>query len=310
MSIAKPLKRVYGQISNRTPLHLGQWAPIVGTGLAAIGSLYLIFAANMEADQNEGSDQGILEYNEQDPEYCQHAGEEDSSEPSISPRRSSPVIDRRRSAEIARTITRASTTPRITHTTTYQSENSVDPGGRRKVTRWLNLASMQLAAKAHTQFQDSGFHAKERSNFPEVPGETFRNKDLPEFQKAYSNSPIPRSRASSFIGSESSNGEGSSRVPLDVARHLSLPGPSSARLITRPRQARTLPSKGGSCAVAERPGDDTFYNSPSTRHRSLSTGTVASQAHVSRASSVFEVSPTTLTPSGQDAPPKIVVSSD
>lgn len=269
----------------------------------------------MEADENEDGNRGTsvnAEACEQDSRCGELATDRDDSPgpPFATPQSDFQVIDGKASIEIARTHTAASINQRIPRTVTNQSEKSLDPGGRRKVTRWLNIASMQLAAKAHSQFQDSGFNAKERSNFPEVPGEKLRNKDLPEFQKAYSNSPIPRSRASSFVGSESSNGEGSSQIPLDVARHLSLPGPSSARLVTRPRHAHTLPSRNSSYTVPEEHVSDSFDGFVSSRGRSISTGTVGSIAHESKTSSVVEVSPTTLTPSGQDAPPKIVVSSD
>ncbi|KAJ5242738.1 uncharacterized protein N7469_001065 [Penicillium citrinum] len=278
---------------------IGQWAPVVGTGLAAIGSLYILFAANMEADeQEEGSQDRTTNTNCSSNECLRVSNLEnlDNASHNISPEQpdqspfySSQTLDDRHSAEMVRAITTENSIgPRIPRIKTNQSEKSIDPGGRKKVTRWLNLASKQLAVKAHSQFQDSGFNAKERSSFPEVPGENFRNRDLSEFQKAYSNSPIPRSRASSFIGSESSNGEGSSRTPLDIPRHLSLPVSSSSRLVTRPRHAHTLPSRGGSCGY----GEESYDGTPPSRD------------------SLSETSPTSLGPSGQDAPPRIVVSSD
>ncbi|KAJ5397885.1 hypothetical protein N7509_005998 [Penicillium cosmopolitanum] len=295
---------------------IGQWAPIVGTGLAAIGSLYVLFAATMDADESENDDQEIRldadanadasEHNSNCTEYTSRGNSPESLD-SISPQRSSQMIDGSPSTEIVRTSTQASISPRLPRTATNQSERSVHSGGRRKVTQYLNLASMKLAAKAHDQFQDSGYHAKGLSSFPEVPGEIFRNENLPEIQRAYS--PIPRSRASSFIGSESSHGEGSSRVPLEIPRHLSLPGPPTpTRPITRPRHAYTLPSRGGSCAVGGGHLGDTLDEVPFARDTGIETAAETSIAHASRPSAL-EVSPTTLTPNSQEAP-KIVVSSD
>lgn len=271
----------------------------------------------MDADESESDDQEIRlnadanadasEHNSNCTEYTSRDNNPESLD-SISPQRNSQLIDGSPSTEIARTSTQASINPRLPRTATNQSEGSVHSGGRRKVTQYLNIASMKLAAKAHDQFQDSGYHAKGLSSFPEVPGESFRNENLPEIQRAYS--PIPRSRASSFIGSESSHGEGSSRVPLEIPRHLSLPGPPTpTRSITRPRHAYTMPSRASSCAVSEGHVGSTLNEVPSTRDTSIENDAATSIAHETRPSSAIEVSPTTLTPNSQEAP-KIVVSSD
>jgi hypothetical protein len=61
-------------------------------------------------------------------------------------------------------------------------------GGRRKVAMLFNLASYTMAAKAHTNMEDSGFNTTERTSFPEIPGEHFRNIDLPDIMNAYKNS--------------------------------------------------------------------------------------------------------------------------
>jgi hypothetical protein len=44
----------------------------------------------------------------------------------------------------------------------------------------LELASKQLAVKA------TGHYGQESTHFPEVPGESFRNKDLASIQESYS----------------------------------------------------------------------------------------------------------------------------
>jgi hypothetical protein len=65
------------------------------------------------------------------------------------------------------------------------------------------LASRTLAAKVHTTMEVSGFKTAERTSFPEVPGEHFRNKDLLDITNAYNNSLTPRrTRASQRLDSE------------------------------------------------------------------------------------------------------------
>ncbi|CAI7641235.1 unnamed protein product [Penicillium pancosmium] len=120
---------------------IGQWAPIVGTGLAAIGSLYVLFAATMDADESENDDQEIRldadanadasEHDSNCTEYTSRGNSPESLD-SISPQRSSQMIDRSPSKEIVRTTTQASISPKLPRTTTNQSERSVHSGGRRK----------------------------------------------------------------------------------------------------------------------------------------------------------------------------------
>lgn len=192
----------------------------------------------------------------------------DNADSSTGSRRSSQSNDEPSSPGMARTETQRSisTTKR---TMTNQSEQA-DPAGRRKVARFLNMASMRVAAKAHSQFEDSGFNRQGGEAFPEVPGEVFRNVNLPNIQKAYINSPIARSRASSFvesIESDSSNGQGNSTTPLGLSRYLSLPDP--ARTPTRPRHSNTLPSIGSSSDLASQHDTRVLHGDPSTWPRSV-----------------------------------------
>lgn len=233
---------------------------------------------------------------------------------SASSRRSSLSHHRPGSTEIARTATRPSVSGTFRRSTTNQSEQTVDVGGRRKVARILNMASKQLAAKTYTQFNDSGFNPRGLTDFPEIPGEMYRNKNLPEVQKAYSNTPIPRSRASSFIGSirdESPNGEGSSRkIQQNSQRNLSLPVTQPPRVVTRQRQftfpARQDTSFDGICHQRSSSGD--VEGEPSSRQRSSSGGSKSGRDHASRTPSIPEVSPTHMVFDKQDTSPKIVVS--
>lgn len=157
------------------------------------------------------------------------------------------------SNELNRAGTEPSVSSTIRRATTNQSGKSVDTGGRRQVARLLNLASKQLAAKAHIHMEDSGFNAQEKLKFPEIPGESLRNEKLSDIQRAYSNTPLPRSRATSFAGSvesDSSNGEGSSRILQGPFRQLSLQVPPPARTTSRRPHSNTLPSRRSSFEYA------------------------------------------------------------
>ena len=88
--------------------------------------------------------------------------------------------------QLAHGRTQPSESTTIRRASTSQSEQAIGSGGRWKVARLLNMASGRLAAKVHSQFEDSGFNAQEKTNFPEIPGESLRNKNLRGIQKAYS----------------------------------------------------------------------------------------------------------------------------
>ncbi|KAJ5546151.1 hypothetical protein N7494_003736 [Penicillium frequentans] len=183
---------------------IGQWAPIVGTGLAIVGSLYLMFAADMEA---EAEQTGPPQENTQVCVDCGGNAIRDSTNSSTSPRRSGSIVEAP-SPDIERTATFSTIRQALT------SQSGSDPGGRRQVARFFNVVSTYMAAKAHTNFEDTGFEVQERTNFPEIPAEIFRNERLNDIRIAYNHTPLPRSRATSFVGSDTSNGEGSSsRIP-------------------------------------------------------------------------------------------------
>lgn len=295
-------------------MDIGQWAPVVGTGIAAVGSLYLLLAADMEAEENE-EEHPDEQPNTRTVERCTRCDacviSDGDGDGSTSSRTSSQSHGSRTSTEIARTATQPSISVIVRRSTTNQSEHTIDAGGRRKVARLLNMASRQLAAKAYNQFHDSGFNPQGLTDFPEVPGEPFRNKNLRDFQKAYSNTPLPRSRAGSFIesiNSDSPNGEGSSRTPQGSSRHLSLPVSPPPHVVTRQRHSNTLPSSEGSFEITGHHDCRNPDGHPSGRQRSSSGGSNSNPEHTSRSPSIPEVSPTDVTFDGQATSPKIVVS--
>ena len=288
-----------------------------------IGSLYLLLAADMEAEENESQEpeteapqpDGRVDAQCQACARCHHHTDSDviTDKDSDSPRSSQSEMGQF-SMELGRPATEPSvSSTMIRRATTNQSIKSVNTGGRRQVARLLNLASRQLAAKAHNHMEDSGFNAQEKMKFPEIPGEFLRNEKLPDIQKAYSNTPLPRSRATSFIGSvrsDSSNGEGSSRILQAPFRQLSLQVPPPARMTGHRPHSNTLPSRRSSFEytiqqrgtitprMTEEPGSSNMMpRSEQPANPSPNT-----------APSGFQIGINT-TPCSQDTAPQIVVSS-
>lgn len=223
----------------------------MGTGLAAIGSLYLILASDMalEVEKDQESDPQVPNHpaNGADPiqcEACNRTISNTTTTPLSDPQWSSEnERNHPASTELGRTATGPSITTPIRHALTNQSEKTIDRGGRRKVAQILNVMSRQVTTKAHFHMEDSGFNEEEKANWPEIPGEGLRNDKLSDFQRTFKS---PRSRSPSFVGSEdsdSSHGERSSKGPT---RTLSLQVPTPARTTSRRLRADTLPSRRNS----------------------------------------------------------------
>ncbi|KAJ5946826.1 hypothetical protein N7454_003665 [Penicillium verhagenii] len=275
---------------------IGQWAPIVGTGLAIMGSLSLIFAADMEAEEKQ------IEPKETPAQRCADCGGNAIRDSTSSP--PSPGLSASEEEAPPQHLEYSATFSTIHQAITSQS--APDPGGRRKVAQFFNAASAYLATKAHDP--NTGFEAHERTTFPEIPAEYLRNPILYEIRNVYNQTPIPRSRATSFVGSDISNGEGSSRVP---GRHASVPTPPPLVARIGRQHSNTIP------ADRSRPREgptfleiSTLCGNPSPRQWGPSDGlTPDAHLHVDRDDYISEVSTAPISPSGP-ATPKIVVSSD
>ncbi|KAI2695983.1 hypothetical protein DTO012A7_8046 [Penicillium roqueforti] len=271
---------------------IGQWAPIVGTVLAVLGSLYMLLSADMEAAGQEDDQQEEI-----------IVGKSPNYDSTVSYAGSSSAQDSRTSAErqdsdIEMTTIRRPTT---NQTTTTQSQHDL---GRRKVARFFNAASAIMTAKAHNQIKKTGFNPEAKTNYPEIPGEIYRNSYLPDHKAHYQRSSTPdnRSRAESFTSRRNSvdNGEGSSG-PRSTTRH-SVPAPAVSRPRSRQAHSNSLPG-GGLFETS------TLQCPPATLggwQRQLSPFDTMSISR-SRTPSISEVSPTNSSP-GPQFLPEIVVS--
>lgn len=148
---------------------------MVGTGLAVLGSLYLLVASRLAAAEEEESNSSTPGAPSGAPvHHCNHCDcltREISRGRSLTSTRSvhSPsAADMRPSAEMV-------------HTTTWTSLRSgvSDAGNRRKVAKALSTIGNYLGNAAEDRFDDSEFKRGKALDFPEIPGEEGRNSALP-----------------------------------------------------------------------------------------------------------------------------------
>ncbi|KAJ6443796.1 major facilitator superfamily domain-containingprotein [Purpureocillium lavendulum] len=203
---------------NEPLANIGQWAPIVGTGLAALGSLYMLL-------KGDGNNSG----GEVCKECAHHANRSPSSRDSRSLRGSVDGSDRTGSPHGP--VNRAATTssaandgtsplrPSFTtlsryltgHTSQAATEGSDVGKGRRKVSRMFHAVGKSFNSAAYEMMDTSEFRRGRAVDFPEIPGEDYRNGQLRRIRRVYNPprdadgnaTPLPgsRSRATSFVGS-------------------------------------------------------------------------------------------------------------
>ncbi|QSZ32101.1 hypothetical protein DSL72_001670 [Monilinia vaccinii-corymbosi] len=184
---------------------IGQWAPIVGTGLAVFGSLYRLLAANMEAEDEEVN-----------PNTSQHH-DLSKQEVGLGIVPESPPIITSASIETMRQ-TLSNSSARASHEAQTTSDphslglakSPPDVGNRRKVANVLTAIGNYIGTAAQFRLDDSEFKHGKAVDFPEIPGEDQRNPKLQHIREAYNQTrdadgnitPILRpSRAPSINGS-------------------------------------------------------------------------------------------------------------
>ncbi|KAL1647045.1 hypothetical protein SLS58_002815 [Diplodia intermedia] len=196
---------------------IGQWAPIVGTGLAAIGSLYLLLAKDVK--QESGSDASTHD----DNASSQHVTRPPSRPVDIRPPSSDepPPTNGRR-----------------------HSQATVE-GHRRKVTRALMALGNYFGTVDYSTFDDSEFRRGDASEYPQVPGEENRNPALPRIKLQYGShqdgggsvAPTPReqrSRAgsiSSRLGAERGSATSPQRPDVHIGTSSSCAGSAGDALM-------------------------------------------------------------------------------
>lgn len=277
----------------------GQWAPIVGTGLAALGSLYVLLIANKGLeDAKERSTESPTENANPPPMREVHGL--GISTPSSQSFVAQDERDGRRSnsndgGTVASDLELATTMSKQSHVARVFTA----------VERGLDY----LSNPAADRYDDTDFRSGRANDFPELPGEEHRNPALKQIRKLY-NAPREedgsrargsrdRSRAPSFTGSVSSrvSGDDGSTTPRAAS-----PQPPHGRRSTFPhsrssselQQTSSVPSTG-----------------PESRRRrdTLEVPSPTYGGSVRNELSISSPSPTLNMPEGQNSP-AIVVSSD
>ncbi|KAI1379039.1 hypothetical protein F4677DRAFT_442764 [Hypoxylon crocopeplum] len=251
------------------------WAPIVGTGLAALGSLYVLLAVDLEDAKEEVIEKAPTHHcncSHHGSSNGQHIGSDDGGslhDGAHSEHTSgSPPAGLGISNGIFTGPSHSIATPDTVHLRP-SSENSgrgaspdmastahrptmTDVGNRRKVAKLLTTAGNFFAA-AQDRFDYSEFKHGKALDFPEVPAEEMRNPVLPKIREAYNHpredeSSTPRlghrpSRSGSFTGSVASrySAEGSPTITRAIS-HPHSRSQSPSPLVLGVRQASTLPA--------------------------------------------------------------------
>lgn len=194
----------------------GQWAPIVGTGLALFGSLYVALAAE---------EPKALENPNHNPEDRSRPPSHCSPHDSDSPRR------------LTNDLTR-------THT------HATLEGTRRTVAGWLTTVAEYVGTPQKKSYDDAGFRRGRAMRFPQIPGEAMRNSNLNQIDEQWTSR--DPSRAPSVRSTTGERGPGTTRERSNTTDTLQLPSPT----YTRPsRDSLNLPPPPEMSQITTNPED-------------------------------------------------------
>ncbi|OJD18333.1 hypothetical protein AJ78_01646 [Emergomyces pasteurianus Ep9510] len=286
---------------------IGQWGPIVGAGLAVLGSLYLVLAADLDAVVEEDQPKASLN---QDNSSMREINTIASAESSHSPVRG---VETRRSVSQSRSIQDGQTRQPL----------AGDSGNRRKVARALTKFVIYLSDAAHERLNDSEFKSGKAQDFPEIPGEIRRNRALPHIRNQYNTyresegNVTPslrgrRSRANSFTSSlYGLDVETASRAARAASRSPS-PSPASSPITSQRPHASTIPGDRAPPEIHNRPPASSGAVNGTQRRATLE---VPAQTHHGSPRNHSPGSPGSPTHSSRSIPdsrrpPAIVVSSE
>ncbi|KAK0124721.1 hypothetical protein ONS96_008604 [Cadophora gregata f. sp. sojae] len=251
---------------------IGQWAPLVGSGLAALGSLYLL----LSSDQPELDERGKAIVH-----HCNCSNHHSSISSPSSPPLSPPAIRRSSSKDGRRSLEEVEIVPSTSgpavRTQTKRSWTQTDAGNRRKVANVLTNIGNYIGTAAQDRFDDSEFKHGKAVDYPELPGETYRNPGLGLIRREYNQ---PRddtrpSRAPSFISI--SGYEGSIRGVSPQPQSPRSPSSQRPHASTMPSRASTeVQSPASSSSVpldrGRRPRRDTLEVPSPVHHTSTRNG--------------------------------------
>ncbi|KAE8452223.1 hypothetical protein EG329_001690 [Mollisiaceae sp. DMI_Dod_QoI] len=200
---------------------VGQWAPIVGTVLALVGSLYLLLSRDPKTVNEEQSLNA--------PEHhctCSGHGERVGRSPASSRSGSTSGIP---NGYITTTPTRASV---VENEKEKEKEDEANKGFRLSVAHALESMVEYFGTAADDRFDDSQFRRSRADDFPEIPGEELRNENVRHIRETYN-------KVRDADGNVSRAGSPHSQRSRRSASPFSSP--------SSPRQAMTMPAERESC---------------------------------------------------------------
>ncbi|KAL3464500.1 hypothetical protein BJX64DRAFT_275716 [Aspergillus heterothallicus] len=268
---------------------IGQWAPIVGAGLAVLGSLYVFLISD---DENLGAP----------PCKCNCHSSENQALPACAKTTHSPS-SAESNCETTDVPPQDNAHPHLTRRPTP------DLGSRRKITRFLVRLGTSISIAAHDRLHDYEFKQGPALDFPEIPAEQQRNGALQQIREQYnpkrdSSGNITLSRvgsnfsvASYSISPRSSRQSTRSRSPSPFRAS----SPSSPSDIRSSSEIQNCPSS---------PSTEDPANRPRKRTNTLEVPGPAHHAPMRRSASISSVSSSGFTIPGGQASPTIVVSAD
>ncbi|KAK3998101.1 hypothetical protein QBC44DRAFT_313878 [Cladorrhinum sp. PSN332] len=187
--------------------NVGQWAPIVASGMAAFGSLYMLLA---ETSIRESDTTGVYLQGQCNCSHHHHSNPGDT-EAGLG---IFPVINSERFSQ------------------ENQRVQPADAGKRMKIAKGLYSIALRFNTATHDPFEDWILQNSVANNWPEIPGERNRNPMLPQIEEQYNSPRIPeedarsrRSRGNSFNGSVR---ETSTSRPRPPTPRVSSPNQSSS----------------------------------------------------------------------------------
>lgn len=156
---------------------IGQWAPIVGTGLAVMGSLVVYLTTTTSAEPETDSVSGDAHDSTDD-----NSVSNSSSHGSVRPN----THDSNHSRIKPNTLTHVNTQRSIASTI------PTDRGGRRKVAQFMSKVGDYMGTPGHGQFDTSSFR-RDANTYPTIPGEHFRAEGLTDTERRYNSGRLSRS---------------------------------------------------------------------------------------------------------------------
>ncbi|QUC22871.1 uncharacterized protein UV8b_07112 [Ustilaginoidea virens] len=172
---------------NEPMASIGQWGPIVGTGIAIVGSLYLLLAADIEAALHGPSD-NEKGCEHECPKHSSHAPTEEQILPPSHSLDETDTVDetlrsfsRDKGGRLKGKINGLSVTGNSKTTSAHGLS-----GSRRKAADALIAWSGLLGQVTHDSFDLSKFRDGAALDFPEIPGEKERNRNLAHVKELYS----------------------------------------------------------------------------------------------------------------------------